>query len=294
VQAHQQRRQDYDGHGQHQRTGEAAGLEQAEGAEEDREGRGGGEELGRPLPKGVVGGLAHEGLRAREQLVALYCNRLVKFRVRDSGAHDARAPRTAATGCGVAGCDGDHTSDRNGRRAPVSALESHELFGQKCPNVCKLPLSRAGRSQPGPDRRSEPDRRSNVVRALWLGNVRPRRHGPRRAGENRLGAVDWHHPWWLAVAVLIMALSCTDAALTLLLINRGAREVNPFLVSLVHGSVATFVLVKVALTGGGIVCLTLLARLRAFGWLPVKLILYGVLLAYIVLILYELALLGML
>ena len=166
--------------------------------------------------------------------------------------------------------------------------------GQKCRNVSKPLSRRAGGSQPGLERRGEPDRRSNVVRALWLGSVRPRRHGPRREGENRLGAVDWHHPWWLAVAVLIMALSCVDAALTLMLINRGAREANPFLISLVRGSAATFVLVKVALTGGGIVCLTLLSRLRVFGWLPVKLILYGVLLAYIVLILYELALLGML
>lgn len=167
-------------------------------------------------------------------------------------------------------------------------------IGRKCLTVSKPLSRRAGGSQPDPDRRSGPDRRSNVVRALWLGSVRPRRHGPRREGENRIGAVDWHHPWWLAVAVLIMALSCADAALTLLLINRGAREVNPFLISLVHGSPATFVLVKVALTGGGIVCLTLLSRLRVFGWLPVKLILYGVLLAYIGLILYELALLGML
>ena len=167
-------------------------------------------------------------------------------------------------------------------------------LGRKCLNVSNPLSRRPGGSQSGPDRRSEPDRRSNVVRALWLGSVRPRRLGPRREGENRLGAVDWHHPWWLAVAVLIVTLSCADAALTLLLINRGAGEVNPLLVSLVHGSVATFILVKVALTGGGIVCLTLLARLRVFGWLPVKLILYGVLLAYIVLILYELALLGML
>ncbi len=91
-----------------------------------------------------------------------------------------------------------------------------------------------------------------------------------------------------------MALSCADALLTLMLLNRGAREVNPMLVSLVRGSPAIFVLVKIALTGGGIVCLTLLARLRVFGWIPVRLILYGVLLAYIGLIFYELALLGML
>lgn len=107
-------------------------------------------------------------------------------------------------------------------------------------------------------------------------------------------AVDWHHPWWLAVSVLIVALSCADAALTLLLIGRGAYEVNPLLAPLVRGSGVAFIALKVALTGGGIVCLTLLARLKIFGWLPVKLLLYAVLLGYIVLIAYELGLLGML
>jgi hypothetical protein len=144
------------------------------------------------------------------------------------------------------------------------------------------------------ERRNEPDRRVNVVHALLYGSMHPRRLGPRRGGEQRLGAIDWHHPWWLAVGLLIVALSCADAALTLLLIAHGAYEVNPLLAPLVRASGAAFILLKVGLTGGGIVCLTMLARLRVFGWLPVRLILYAVLLAYVVLIVYELTLLGML
>lgn len=165
---------------------------------------------------------------------------------------------------------------------------------RKCLNVSKPLSRRAGDSRPPLDRRSEPDRRGSILRALWYGSVRPRRQGPRRRGEISLGAVDWHHPWWLAVALLIVALSCADAALTLLLLNRGAREVNPLLVTLVHGSAAAFIAVKVGLTGAGIICLTLLSRVRAFGWLPVRLVLYGLLLAYTGLVLYELVLLGVL
>ena len=61
---------------------------------------------------------------------------------------------------------------------------------------------------------------------------------------------------------------------------------------LVGGSGALFVAVKIGLTGGGVVLLTLLSRVKAFGRLPVALLLYGVLLGYGVLIAYELYLLG--
>jgi hypothetical protein len=147
---------------------------------------------------------------------------------------------------------------------------------------------------PGPERRRGAERRSEVARALVQGSLRPRRLGPRRAGEHQLGAVDWHHPWWLALAVLILLLSCADAALTLLLIGRGASEVNPVLAPLVRGSPVAFVLVKVGLTGAGLVCLTLLARLKVFGRLPAQVLLYAALLGYVVLIVYELKLLGVL
>lgn len=141
------------------------------------------------------------------------------------------------------------------------------------------------------ERRRGPDRRKRVARALVYGSFNPRRLGPRRTGEVSLAAVDWHHPWWLAIATLILALCASDAALTVVLISRGAYEVNPFLVPLLSGSGLLFVVVKVGLTGAGVVLLTLLARTRAFGRMPVALLLYAVLIGYGVLVAYELRLL---
>ena len=141
------------------------------------------------------------------------------------------------------------------------------------------------------ERRRGPDRRKRVARALVYGSFNPRRLGPRRMGEVSLAAVDWHHPWWLAIATLILALCASDAALTVILIGRGAYEVNPFLVPLMSGSGLLFVVVKVGLTGAGVVLLTLLARARAFGRMPVALLLYAVLIGYGVLVAYELRLL---
>ena len=141
------------------------------------------------------------------------------------------------------------------------------------------------------ERRRGPDRRTRVARALVHGSFNPRRLGPRRSGERSLAAIDWHHPWWFAVATLILVLCASDAGLTVVLISRGAYEVNPFLAPLLSGSGALFVAVKIGLTGVGVVLLTLLARVKAFGRMPVALLLYAVLVGYGVLVAYELRLL---
>ncbi len=136
------------------------------------------------------------------------------------------------------------------------------------------------------------DRRSRVLRGLVVGSFRPRRHGPRRAGERGVSAVDWHHPQWLLVGILIVLCSCADAFLTLMLIEWDvAQEGNPLMARLMGLTGVTFPLVKIGLTAGGVLLLTQLARLRAFGRIPVGVFLYAVLLMYVVLILYELRLL---
>ena len=137
------------------------------------------------------------------------------------------------------------------------------------------------------------ERRSRVLRGQLYGSWRPRRHGPRRAGERSVSAVDWHHPQWLAVAMLIVLCSCVDAFLTLALVGRDvAEEGNPIMAPLVGGSGMAFALVKIGLTAGGVLLLTQLARLRAFGRIPVGVFLYGVLALYAALIYYEVGLLN--
>jgi hypothetical protein len=144
--------------------------------------------------------------------------------------------------------------------------------------------------QSAPERRSG-ERRHHGWRAVLQGSLRPRRRGPRRAGEHAVAAVDWHHPQWLVIAILIVVFSCADALLTLMLVERGAYEVNPLMAPLVGGSARAFALVKVGLTAGGVVALTQIARLRAFGRVTVGALLYTVLALYGALIVYELTLL---
>ena len=154
------------------------------------------------------------------------------------------------------------------------------------------PEREADGGEAGAERRRGQDRRTRIARALVYGSLHPRRLGPRREGEQRLGAIDWHHPWWFGIATLILTFCAADAVLTVVLISRGAYELNPLLAPLIDGSGVLFVLVKIGLTGIGVVLLTLFSRLRAFGRMPVALLLYGVLAGYGALIGYELNLLG--
>lgn len=142
-----------------------------------------------------------------------------------------------------------------------------------------------------PERRRA-ERRREVLRALLLGSFHARRRRPRRATEQALAAIDWHHPQWLATAILIVMFSCADALLTLRLLAHGAYyEFNPVMRPLAGGSGLAFALVKVGLTAGGVVLLTLLARMRLFGRLSAGLLLYALLAGYGALLVYELSLL---
>jgi hypothetical protein len=141
------------------------------------------------------------------------------------------------------------------------------------------------------ERRNGPDRRRRTFYSLFYGSFNPRRRSPRRTDARSLRDLDWHQPQWLAVATLIVVLSCVDAALTLSLMEHGAYEVNPIMAPIVGGSALVFTLIKVGLTAGGVVMLTLTARMRAFGKIPVSFFLYAVLIGYGTLVVYELKLL---
>jgi hypothetical protein len=126
---------------------------------------------------------------------------------------------------------------------------------------------------------------------LLIGSFKTRRRAVRRAHGHQLSSIDWHHPQWLAVAIVVLLLSVADALLTLKLLGLGAVELNPVMALFVTGSGHAFALWKLGLTGGSVIILVLLARLRVFGGVPVALLLHGLLVIYGSLIGYELWLL---
>jgi hypothetical protein len=137
------------------------------------------------------------------------------------------------------------------------------------------------------ERRARAERRQRTLRALLHGNLQPRRRDARRGTDAGFAAVDWHQSRWLAVAVLIVVLSCADAFFTLTLLADGADEANPVMATLLDGSPHWFALAKIGLTSMGVILLTVVARTRAFGRIPVGVVLYFVLGIYATLVAYE-------
>ncbi len=138
------------------------------------------------------------------------------------------------------------------------------------------------------ERRHYADRRHRLFWSVFYGSFNPRRRAPpRRFGDWGYHSVDWHAAHLLAVAILILLLCVVDAFLTLVLLQRGAVEVNPLMAQLVYRNVAAFTAVKMGMTSLGIVMMVVLARYRFLRLLRVEWVLYAMLTAYAALIGYE-------
>ena len=125
-----------------------------------------------------------------------------------------------------------------------------------------------------------------TLRSFLKGGITPRRRGGRRADEQHL-PIDWHEPYLLFLSMMILLLSVADAFLTLTLIMGGAQEANPLLAFILRDHPDLFAVIKMALTGGGVLVLVAVARSRLFRVMRVGVILQGVFVAYVALIAYE-------
>jgi hypothetical protein len=147
-------------------------------------------------------------------------------------------------------------------------------------------MSAAGPIALAAERRIAADRRYLSWRTFLHGSITPRRRSNRRGHEHE-GLLDWHEPHLLFLAIVILLLSVSDAFLTLQLIAGGAQEANPVMALLLERMPKMFVIVKMALTGAGIVVLVALARARIFRVIRISNIIHWCMLGYVALIIYE-------
>jgi hypothetical protein len=138
------------------------------------------------------------------------------------------------------------------------------------------------------ERREFEDRRTFSWRTVFFGFMRSRRHDSRRDDDGDVIFIDWHHPWLFFLSVGIMLLSCTDAFLTLLLIERGMVEANPIMAAVLGQGAATFAVSKVFMTGTSILILVFLAKFHFMNRLRTGLFLTLFFSIYSCLVCYEL------
>lgn len=142
-------------------------------------------------------------------------------------------------------------------------------------------------SAPFVERRVSPrDRRAVTLWTFLKGGFAPRRRGGRRAGDQDL-PVDFHEPYLLFLAVLMLGLSIADAFLTVMLMTQGAEETNPLLAFVLNEHPRLFAVVKMGLTGIGILFLVAVARMRFLKVVRASVVLQCLVLAYFALVTYE-------
>ena len=141
------------------------------------------------------------------------------------------------------------------------------------------------------ERRSGLERRRRSLSAYWHGARTPRRKAGRRASDAYYPIIDWHSPRVFALAMAILVLCAADGVLTVLLISKGAIEVNPVMALFVPHSLGWFAAVKLSLTSLGALVLVACSRMKLFRAIPGEAFLAVIVLAYLVLVVYELNLL---
>ena len=130
------------------------------------------------------------------------------------------------------------------------------------------------------------DRRAVTFWTFLKGGFVPRRRGGRRAGEHEQ-PVDFHEPYLLVLAVLMLMLSVADAFFTVMLLTNGAEETNPLLAFVLNEHPRLFAVVKMGLTGTGVVLLVAVARMRLLRLVRASVVLQLLVLAYAALVAYE-------
>lgn len=137
------------------------------------------------------------------------------------------------------------------------------------------------------ERREKQDRRSPTFIGFILGCIKTQRREQRRSDSIVHYETDWYDTKLFIMALAILFLSVTDAAMTMTLLNNGAVEVNPFMNYLLNHSIHAFVYTKLALTSICILVLVAHYHSKLFNKLRVDILLKFALIVYSILVIYE-------
>ena len=137
------------------------------------------------------------------------------------------------------------------------------------------------------ERRDRSDRRNPSFKGFLIGCIKARRRQQRRVDSIVHYETDWYDTKLLVMALSLLLLSATDAAMTMTLLNDGAVEMNPFMNFLLSHSSQAFIYTKLAMTSVCIIVLVAHYHSRIFNSLRVDILLMFALFVYMGLVTYE-------
>ena len=92
---------------------------------------------------------------------------------------------------------------------------------------------------------------------------------------------------YLLLIALFLILCFLDAYLTLLLLQVGAIELNPFMLYFIKKDVVLSMVVKYAMTASALIFILIHKNFKVFGGLKVSKLIYVILMLYVGLVLFE-------
>lgn len=117
--------------------------------------------------------------------------------------------------------------------------------------------------------------------------LRGRRKKARRAGEGENYYVDRYELRYLFLIITILVFCFLDAFLTVILLQLGAQELNPFMLLFIEKDVVFSMVIKYVMTAVSLIFILIHKNFRIFRNVRVYSLLYCVLTLYVALVLFE-------
>ena len=154
-----------------------------------------------------------------------------------------------------------------------------------------LPLPSETTNDQSDDQRSH-DRRKTSLNTL-LGSLRHyRRRHLRREDDKTNSYADWYGLGPFAATLIIILLCFADAFLTIVLLSKGAVELNGLMDWLIQKDTHMFVVVKMSMTGVALIILVMHFNFRIYKYIAVRYLIYALVPLYSLLIFHELTMLA--
>ena len=136
------------------------------------------------------------------------------------------------------------------------------------------------------------DRRQPSLKTL-LGSLRHYRRRHLRREDDQLNSyTDWYGHWPFAATLIIILLCFADAFLTIVLLSKGAVELNGLMDWLIRKDTYMFTVVKMSMTGIALIILVMHFNFRIYRFVAVRYLIYALVPLYSLLIFHELTMLA--